>query len=141
MAIVDFSKIGAASFWPGLQNVGTIEGTATISGTINASPDTTGGASCSNMTGTVLVELPDPTVISALRVNLPDAHGDLASRWFPLFGTTQLTDATTGWKLILYVGGYQFGRVIYFNFVSLSTGSISVNQRLNIYGHLYSYPF
>lgn len=139
--MVDFTKVSAASFWPGLQNVGTAQGAATITGTLNKSPDTTGGSSCSNMVGTILVNLPDPTVISALRVNLPDAHGDLASRWFPLFGTTELTDNTAGWKLILYVGSYQFGRVIYFNFVSLSVSNITINQRVNIYGHLYSYPF
>lgn len=139
--MVDFTKIAAASFWPGLQNVGTISGTATITGTINASPDTSGGVACSNMTGSVTVNLPDPKVISILRVNLPDAHGQLATRWFPLFGTAELTDSTAGWKLIMYVGSYRFGRVIYFNFVSLSVSSISINQRLNIYGHLYSYPF
>lgn len=141
MTDIDFSKIGAASFWPGLQNVGTISGTATITGTLNKSPDTTGGSSCSNMTGAILVPLPNPNVISALRINMPDANGQLATRWFPLFGTTELTDTTAGWKLIMYVGAYQTGRIIYINFVSLSVSNITISQRLNIYGHLYSYPF
>lgn len=141
MANIDFSKISATSLWPGLQNVGTTYGAATITGTLNTSPDTSGGSSSSNLTGSVLVDLPDPKVISVFRVNLPDANGQLATRWFPLFGTIELTDSTAGWKLIMYVGSYQYGRVIYFNFVSLSTSSISINQRLNIYGHLYSYPF
>jgi len=139
--MVDYDKIAFASFWPGLQNVGTTSGTATITGTLNTSPDTTGGSSSSNLVGSVLLDLPNPKVITVLRVNLPDANGDLASRWFPLFGTTELTDRTAKWKLILYVGNYPYGRVIYFNFVSLSTSSISINQRLNIYGHLYTYPF
>lgn len=139
--MVDFTKISAASFWPGLQNVGTISGTATITGTINVSPNTSGGSLSSNMTGAAQIQLPDPSVISVLRVNLPDANGDLASRWFPLFGTAELTDSTAGWKLIMYVGSYQYGRVIYLNFVSLNTASISINQRLNIYGHLYTYPW
>lgn len=139
--MTDFTKINATSLWPGLQNVGTTSGTATITGTINASPDTSGGSLCSNMVGAVQMQLPDPSVVSALRVNLPDANGDLATKWFPLFGTTELTDRTAAWKLILYVGSYEFGRVIYFNFVSLSTSAITINQRLNIYGHLYSYAW
>ena len=138
--MIKFNTIAAASFWPGLQNVGTVSGTATITGTLKASPSG-GDSNSSNMTGTVIISLPDPSVISVFRVNLPDANGHLSSRWFPLMGTTILTDFTANWKLILYLGSYGGGRVIYFNFVQLASTSTSISQRLDIYGHLYSYPF
>lgn len=138
--MVHFPDIAAASFWPGLQNVGTVSGTATITGTLKGSPSG-GDSNSSNMTGQILVALPDPNVVSVFRVNLPDANGHLASRWFPLMGTAILTDFTADWKLILYVGSSGVGRIIYFNFVQLGTSAISINQRLNIYGHLYTYAW
>lgn len=138
--MVDITKIAAASFMPGLQNVGQLSGQAVISGALQASP--VYNTITSNMTGTIFVQLPDPTVVSAMRVNLPTAHGELATRWFPLFGTAFLTDETAGWDLVLYVGSAPNGRNIYFNFVnhnnSLTTFS---NFPINIYAHLYTYAW
>lgn len=139
--MANFQIISAASFWPGLQNVGTTYGTANITGTLNPTPNPANLATSSNLTGVIFVSLPDPQVISALRINLPDANGDLAAKWFPVFGTTELTDDTANWRLILYVGSAPAGRLIYFNFVNLANSTTSINQRLNIYGHLYTYPF
>lgn len=135
--------IAAASFWPGLQDVGTIDGTAYISGTLNQSPSGL-DANSSNMTGKILVELPDPSVISILRVNFPDADGALASDWFPLFGSLQLYDnsGSNDYKLILSVGNAPTGRYIYINFANISTAAKTFTDfRVVIHGHLYTYPW
>ena len=137
---IDITKIATASFMPGLQNQGQISTTAYISGTLNATgTDTT----TSNMTGQIFLTLPDPTVISLFRVNLPDSAGQLASRWFPLIGTVELTDNTNHFRLVMFVQGTTTGRAINYNFVSISTSSgyTASNYRINIYGHLFSYPF
>ena len=142
--MIDISKLTAASFMPGLQNVGQIEGSVNINGTVQGSPNFS-TPNTSNMVGIINIPLPDPTVISALRVNLPNADGQLATRWFPLFGTVELTDisaSTPQWILIMYAGSAFNGRNIYFNFVNATTNPITfTNFPINIYGHLYSYPF
>jgi hypothetical protein len=139
---IDLTKIAAASFMPGLQNSGQISGTASISGTLN--PSGTDGTT-SNMTGTFVLVLPDPNVISLLRVNLPDGHGQLASRWFPVIGTVELTDTTTSshYRLVMFVQSHPLGRAINYNFVSTTTSdTITFSSfRIAIYGHLFSYPF
>lgn len=138
--MVDISKIAAASFMPGLQNVGQLSGQALISGNLEASPGY--NTNTSNMTGTIFVSLPDPTVVSAMRVNLPSANGQLASRWFPLFGTAILTDSIAGWDMVLYVGSATGGRNIYFNFVNHNNSLTTfTNYPINIYAHLYSYAW
>lgn len=135
------SQTAAASFWPGLQNVGQTSGTALISGTLNASPSGISSTS-SNMTGSIFVGLPNASVISGMRLNLPDAHGHLASRWFPLFGCLELTDATAQWKVIFNATAAAGGRGIYFNFVNIANGTTTfTNFRVNIVAHLYSYPW
>ena len=138
---IDITKIATASFMPGLQNAGQTSGTASIAGTIDASPSYK--TNTSNLTGTIFVPLPDPTVISLFRVNLPDSAGQLASRWFPLIGTVELTDNTNHFRLVMFVQGTTTGRAINYNFVSISTSSgyTASNYRINIYGHLFSYPF
>lgn len=136
-------NIVAASFWPGLQNIGQTSGTAQISGTLNASPSGI-SATSSNMTGTIFISLPDPTIVSLFRVNFPDAHGDLASRWFPLFGTLQIYDTASpvNYKLIMTIGSANGGRNVYLNFVNAqNTTTTFTNWRINFYGHLYTYPF
>jgi hypothetical protein len=135
--------IAAASFWSGLQNVGQTYGTAYISGTLYASPSGISPTS-SNMTGTIFISLPDPTVISIFRVNFPDADGELATRWFPLFGTLQIYDTATpnDFKLIMTIGSAIGGRNIYLNFVNAHSSSKSFSGfRINIYGHLFTYPW
>jgi len=125
---------------PGLQNAGQFSGQALISGALDASPSYI--SNTSNMTGTIFIPLPDPTVVSAMRINLPSAAGQLASRWFPLFGTVDLQDLSNGWDLIMYVGSATGGRNIYFNFVNRNNSLTTfTNFPVNIYGHLYSYPF
>lgn len=138
--MVDITKIAAASFMPGLQNAGQFSGTAYISGVLDASPGYP--TNTSNMTGTIFIPLPDPTVVSVMRINLPNAAGQLASRWFPLFGTIRLLDQTNDWILILYIGSATGGRNIYFNFVNSSnTGRTFTSFPVNIYGHLFSYAW
>ena len=137
---IDISKLAAASFMPGLQNSGQFSGQAVISGTLNATP--TYPSNTSNMTGTIYIPLPDATVISDMRINLPNANGDLATYWFPLFGTLELTDSTAGWLMIMYVGAARGGRNIYFNFVNKNNSGVTFTSfAINIYGHLYTYPF
>lgn len=132
-------NIAAASFWPGLQNVGQTSGEAHITGTLNGSPSGI-SATSSNMTGTVFVSLPDPTVISLFRVNIPEIDSAI---WVPLFGSAEIWNNTgsNNYKLIIYVGSASSGRNFYLNFVNASTSSVSVDIHLNIYGHLYTYPF
>jgi hypothetical protein len=138
--MINIQNLTAASFMPGLQNSGQISGQAIINGTLDASPNY--NVTTSNMTGTIFIPLEDPTVISVLRVNLPNASGQLASRWFPLFGTVELTDSVLDWVLIMSVGSASGGRNIYFNFVNTVNNSwTATNFPINIYGHLYSYPF
>lgn len=137
---INISKMAAASFMPGLQNAGQVSGQALISGSLDASP--TYPITTSNMTGAIIVTLPNPQAISAFRVNLPNANGQLATRWFPLFGTAELHDFTAGWDLILYVGSSPVGRYIYFNFVNRNNSLTTfTNFPVNIYGHIFSYPF
>jgi hypothetical protein len=146
MKTINVSKIAAASFMAGLQNVGQVSVTAYVTGTLYGSPNSV--SNTSNMNGVFTINMPNPNVISVLRVNLPNAAGQLASRWFPLFGTCQLTDSTNNWRLLLYVGTSTAGRVITFNFVNLKstltnfTGSGgSYPFAINVYGHLYSFPW
>ena len=137
---VDLTKLTAASFMPGLQNSGQFSGQWLISGSLDATPG--GLATSSNMTGSIFIPLEDPTVVSVMRVNLPSANGDLASKWFPLFGTAELYDTTANWALLLYVGSATGGRNIYLNFVNnQNTLTTFTNFPINIYGHLYSYAW
>lgn len=134
------SNIAAASFLPGLQNTGTISGTAYVTGFLPASPNYP--TTTSNLTGTFTVPLIDISMISLLRVNLPDANGDLASSWFPVMGTAELHDDTADWLLILYVLSDPVGRSVSFNFVNKhNAGTTLTNFRINIYAHLFSYPW
>lgn len=140
---IDISKLAAASFMPGLQNSGQVTGEAFITGTLDASPAYP--SNTSNLTNTantpIVIELPDPSVISIVRINMPDATGDLASKWFPLIGTCELTDNTLNWKAIYYITSHPQGRAIYFNFVNTVNSGTTVNQHLNIYAHLFTYPW
>lgn len=138
---VNLTNIAAASFTPGLQNNGVVSGTALINGTIPQSPSS---SITSNLTGSFVLILPDPTVVSVFRINLPDSAGDLANYWFPLMGTAELKDSTNLYTVIFYVLSNQLGREISFNFVNLNTSAaytLPVNYRVNVYGHLYSYPW
>lgn len=145
--MADLTKIQAASFWPGLQNIGQTTGTASISGTLDASPNTGINNTTSNMTGTIFVPLPDDKVIGVFRLNFPDANDDLASKWFPIFGALEVYQYPSGggsleWKLILTMGSATGGRNIYFNFVNATTSPITFSSwQINIYGHLYTYPW
>ena len=138
--IIDITKIAAASFMPGLQNQGQINAVASISGVLN--PSGTDGTT-SNMTGYFTISLPDPTVISLFRVNLPDAAGQLASKWFPLIGTVELTDITNHFRLVIFAQSDPVGRGFNYNFVSTSNsvGYTASSFRINVYGHLFSYPW
>lgn len=137
---IDIKNIAAASFMPGLQNKGQLNGTALITGSLAPSP-LAGGTS--NLTGSFVISLPDTKVVSLLRVTLPNANGDLAAYWFPLMGTAELSDLTAHWRLIFYVLSNFSGREISFNFVNLSTSVTTTftNFPINVYGHLYSYPW
>ncbi len=136
------TNIVSASFWPGLQNVGQTSGQAFITGTLNQSPSGV-SASSSNMTGSIFISLPDSTVVSIFRVNFPDGTGDMASKWFPLFGTLEIWNTTNpyNYKLIMTIGSAAGGRIIYFNFVNAQSTSSTINLHMNIVGHLYSYPW
>jgi len=136
--MLDPSKIAAASFWPGLQNIGQTEGEAYISGTLPASPSST---NTSSLTGTIFIELPDDQVISSMRINMPDADGDLATKWFPVFGTLNLVDQVAGWRVIFTVGSASGGRNLYFNFINQNNAGITINQHVNIFAHLYTYSW
>jgi hypothetical protein len=136
--MLDPSKISAASFWPGLQNVGQTEGEAYISGTVDGSPTST---NTSSLTGTIFIQLPDDQVISSMRINMPDAHGDLASMWFPVAGTLILEDQTADWRIIFTVGSASGGRNLYFNLVNQSTSATVIGQHVNIFAHLYTYSW
>jgi len=136
--MLDPSKIAAASFWPGLQNIGQTEGQAFISGVLPASPNST---DTSSLTGTIFIELPDDKVISSMRINMPDADGDLAVKWFPVFGTLTLIDLSAGWQVIFTVGSASGGRNLYFNFVNQNTTGTMINQHVNIFAHLYTYSW
>lgn len=134
------TKLAAASFLPGLQNTGEVSGTANINGFLPASPAYPG--TTSNLTGSFTIALPDPSMISLIKVNLPDAHGDLASGWFPVMGTAELSDNTADWLLILYILSDPAGRAISFNFVNKhNSGTTFSNFRINVFAHLYSYPW
>lgn len=131
---VDLTKVRSASFLPGLQNIGTSQTIATVSGTIQGN----GG----NLIGSFLIYFPTPNVISVIRVNLPDAHGDLASNWFPLIGSTQLYDATDKWYLSMYVQNNASGRGVVFDFLSDQASDRTLtNFRISVYAHLYTYPW
>jgi hypothetical protein len=138
--MIDLTKVSAASFMPGLQNSGQVTGTANISGVL--SPSGTDGTT-SNMTGYFTIALPDPSVISLFRISLPDAAFQLATKWFPLIGTVELTDVTNHYRLIIFVQSDPVGRGFSYNFVSLSTttGYTASNYRILIYGHLFTYPW
>lgn len=134
------SKIAGASFLPGLQNMGTITAQASISGTLFGSPGYP--SNTSNTYGIISLTLPDPNLISSFRVNFPDAAGDLASKWFPLFGSGVFNDSTNDWFLNVYVGSSPTGRNIYYNFTNTVNSNHTFSSfRINIYGHLYTYPF
>ena len=134
------SKIAGASFLPGLQNMGTISAQASISGILHGSPNSV--TNTSNTYGIITLTLPDPNLISSLLVNFPDAAGDLASKWFPLFGSGYFYDSTNNWVLNLYVGSSPTGRNIYYNFCNTVNFNYPFSSfRINIYGHLYTYPF
>ena len=140
---IDISKLTAASFMPGLQNSGQVSGEAFITGPLGGSPGYP--SSTSNLTNTgsepIIIQLPDPSVISVVRINMPDANGDLASKWFPLIGTCELTDLTAGWKAIFYITSNPLGRAIYFNFVNTNSRATTISQHLSVYAHLFTYPW
>jgi len=136
--MLDPSKIAAASFWPGLQNIGQTEGQAYISGILDGSPSAT---YTSSLTGTIFIELPDDQVISSMRINMPDANGDLATKWFPVFGTLNLADQVAGWQVIFTVGSASGGRNLYFNFINQNSTGTTINQHVNIFAHLYTYSW
>jgi hypothetical protein len=129
---VKLQNIAAASFLPGFQNIGSVSGSALITGAIPAS---------GNLIGTFVINFPDPNVISQIRVNLPQASGELAINWFPVMGTIQLVDAIGQYTLIMYVLSDPAGRRINFNFVNTNNSSPPpfVNFPINIYAHLFTF--
>lgn len=135
-ALLNPSLIAAGSFWPGLQNIGQISGSAYISGTLSASPTST---YTSSLTGTIFVPLADDQTVVSMRLNMPDANGDLASKWFPIFGTLNLIDQVALWRVIYTIGPVSGGRNIYFNFINQNNAGVAIAQHLNIYAHLYTY--
>jgi hypothetical protein len=131
---INLTKIKSASFLPGLQNIGTSETISTVNGTIQGN----GG----NLIGSFLLYFPTPNTISVIRVNLPDAHGDLASSWFPLIGSIQLYDATSQWYLSMYVQNNSSGRGVVFDFLSnKATDQTLSGFRIHAFAHLYTYPW
>lgn len=140
MSNIDITKVASASFMPGLQNSGQVTGFITFDGTVKASPSPP--TSTSNLTGIGLIPLPNPNVISSIIVNFPGFNGDLATKWFPLFGTCELTDLVLNVRIILYVGSYSGGRSISFNIVNLTTSDIQfVSMPIAYKAFLYTYPF
>ena len=138
--IINTAIASTSIFTPGLQNSGQVSAQALITGTL----DVATMSETSNMTGSFLVPLPNARVISVMRVNLPSAHGYLASKWFPLVGTIELTDLVANWRLIMYVLSASNGRQISFNFVNLQTSGGTTNFSnwpINVYAHLYTYPW
>lgn len=139
-------NIAAASFWPGLQNVGQTFGSSTISGTLNRGPQSgVISPNSSNMVGSFFISLPDPTVVSVWRINLVDnLGGTWPNVWWPIFGSVQLDHFTGGvidYKLIVVEQQATGGRQFNINFVGANSGDININLTMNIYGHLYSYPW
>lgn len=134
MANIDLSKIKASSLLPGLQNVGTSSTTLTVNGTI---------PNQGNLIGTGTLLFPLNNIMALVRVNFPDAHGDLASSWFPVIGTIQVYDATSKWYLTLYTQPNPNGRSITFDFTSNdAVNNIALtNFRILLAAHLYTYPW
>ena len=131
---VNLAKVKSSSFLPGLQNIGTSQTTATINGTIQGNSG--------NLIGSFLLYFPTPNIISVIRVNMPDAHGDLATYWFPMIGTAQFYDATSKWYLTMAVQNNPAGRGVVFDFLSdTTTDTTLTNFRIKAYAHLYTYPW
>lgn len=135
MSTADLSMIQSSSMFPGLQNIGSSDTTLTINGPI---------ANQANLIGNSRIFFPKQCM-AVIRVNLPDAPGDLSAKWFPVIGTVQLYNATAGssWYLTLYTLPDPNGRSVFFDFISneLVNTTTLTNFRIHLYAHLYTYPF
>ena len=136
---IDLSKVQAASFLPGLQNIGTATATALVSGTM---PGSGTSPNLGYLIGNFVIPFPESDILSDIRVTLPNASGQLASRWFPVMGSIELVDYTIGFTLILDVLSNSSGRQINFNFVNSNASSYTfTNFPIDISAQLYTYPF
>lgn len=131
---VNLSKIHSASFIPGLQNLGTTQNSASIFG--SAPP-------ASNLYGNIPLFFPSNNVMSCIRVNFPNAHGDLASSWFPLIGTGAYHDKVDNIRTYVWVTSMTSGRLINFVIHNLSnTNTFTASgYGLNAYAHMYTFPW
>lgn len=133
MATINLAKVKASSFFPGLQNIGTGSTTISVTGVI---------PNQGNLVGSSTIFFPKECM-SLTRVTLPDAHGDLATYWFPIIGSVQLYDATDKWYLTIYTQPNAQGRTVQFDFTSdqVVTNITLTDFRISLYSHFYSYPF
>jgi hypothetical protein len=134
--MIDMNKVQAASFMPGLQDLGAI--TPVVYNFTGTLP----GPANSVLRTSVIIPFARNDVLSLLKINVAGTNFSSA-KWFPLNGTASLYEGKVGYFIIFNMQSDSAGRKINITFVNnLSSASITLPSiTFTFSGHLYSYPF
>ena len=138
---VNPALLSVASSMPGLQNLGTASGSAQMTGNLPISGYLT-------FADPAIIDFPVgvPTdVIAMTRINITGSGtpSSISSVWFPLIGSTVIYDGTNRYYIVVYATSNAAGRAVYTTLLNNKTNNSTEVSGLtvNVFCHLYSYPF
>lgn len=143
MTTIDLTKVQAASFLPGLQDLGS---PADQSYHLGAVTIPAGGVT--NLS--VVVPFSRSDVFSQIRVAFSGMSNVSSSEWIPLFGQTTVGDVNqtafspaASYYVIMQVVSNSAGRQINLQFANNTSSSIVTTPDLTllVHSHLYAYPW
>ena len=136
--MISLENTSAASAIAGLQYIGTVSGSTTISGTVN----NPGGSA---LVASFNLEFYNENIISLVRFQAPSNGGQIPNYWYPISSSLDLLDETAGASCDIWVSvtSSAIGRQVNIQIVNnMSNAAFTFsNWTFNAVAELYQYPF